>query len=274
MITGKVNAYREAVITLKVLGSEGREQQIEAVVDTGFTGFLTLPSAFIAALRLPWRRRGRAELADGSATVFDVYEARVLWDGEDRRIAIDSAETEPLIGMSLLYGYALTVQVIDGGSVTIQKVGAESRLTGLMLTDQRVTIAECADWEVGTPMTLVLELTRDEEDQLREKAAQRGQDVLDYTLGLVRQDLHQEQPGEGKTLAETLAGRIGRFEHDGPGYRNRPANYDQNAAPSPHTHSIMELEGLGADLWRNEQGNLIDAQEYVDDLRREWDDRP
>ena len=70
-------------------------------------------------------------------------------------------------------------------------------------------------------MTLVLELTRDEEDQLRERAARSGQDVLAYTLGLVRQDLHQEQPGEGKTLAETLAGRIGPFEHDGPGYRTQ-----------------------------------------------------
>jgi hypothetical protein len=33
--------------------------------------------------------------------------------------------------------------------------------------------------------------------------------------------------------------------------------------------SILELEGLGADLWEG-----IDAQEYVNELRKEWDHRP
>ncbi len=34
-------------------------------------------------------------------------------------------------------------------------------------------------------------------------------------------------------------------------------------------HSILELAGLGAEIWEG-----IDAQDYVNDLRREWDDRP
>jgi hypothetical protein len=32
------------------------------------------------------------------------------------------------------------------------------------------------------------------------------------------------------------------------------------------THSIMELEGLGADIWKG-----IDAQEYVREGRESWD---
>jgi hypothetical protein len=35
------------------------------------------------------------------------------------------------------------------------------------------------------------------------------------------------------------------------------------------THSLLELEGLGAGLWHG-----MDAQEYIDELRREWDHRP
>jgi hypothetical protein len=31
----------------------------------------------------------------------------------------------------------------------------------------------------------------------------------------------------------------------------------------------MELHGLGAEIWQG-----IDAQEYVEQLRSEWDDRP
>lgn len=33
-------------------------------------------------------------------------------------------------------------------------------------------------------------------------------------------------------------------------------------------HSIMDLKGLGADLWEG-----IDPQEYVNQLSDEWDDR-
>ena len=91
-----------------------------SVIDTGFDGSLSLPSAIVVQLGLPWRQRGRALLADGSESVFDIYEAIVDWDGEARRIAVDEAETVPLIGMSLLEGYEFTVQVQRGGSVTIR----------------------------------------------------------------------------------------------------------------------------------------------------------
>jgi hypothetical protein len=53
-------SYREAIINVVISGSRGQEQEIEAIVDTGFTGSLSLPPAMIAALGLPFRRRGRA----------------------------------------------------------------------------------------------------------------------------------------------------------------------------------------------------------------------
>ena len=119
MITGYVTVYREAVISLSVQGSEGQSREIDAVIDTGFNGFLTLPASLIQELGLVWRRRGRAMLADGSDSLFDIYEAIVTWDDRSRRIAVDEVNSDPLIGMSLLYGYELTVQVIDGGRVVI-----------------------------------------------------------------------------------------------------------------------------------------------------------
>ena len=119
MITGHVTIYREAVISLSVKGPEGQSREIDAVIDTGFNGFLTLPASLIQELGLVWRRRGRAMLADGSDSLFDIYEATVTWDDRPRRIAVDEVNSDPLIGMSLLYGYELTVQVIDGGRVVI-----------------------------------------------------------------------------------------------------------------------------------------------------------
>ena len=120
MITGIVTVTREAVISLMVRGPNGQEQEIEAVIDTGFDGSLTLPLALITALGLPWRRRGRALLADGNDSVFDIYEATVLWDGTARRVSVDEVDVVPLVGMSLLYGYELTVQIVEGGSVRLK----------------------------------------------------------------------------------------------------------------------------------------------------------
>jgi clan AA aspartic protease len=120
MITGVVTDRREAVIRLKVSGPAGQDQEIEAVIDTGFDGWLSLPSTIIAQLGLRWRRRGRALLADGSESIFEIYEATVDWDGELRRIPVDQAETFPLVGMSLLEGYELSVQIQRGGNVTLR----------------------------------------------------------------------------------------------------------------------------------------------------------
>ena len=120
MITGVVTDDRQAIIHLIVRGPAGQEQEIEAIIDTGFDGSLSLPSSTMVQLGLPWRQRGRALLADGSESVFDIYEATVDWDGEARRIAVDEAETVPLIGMSLLEGYELTVQIQRGGNVTLR----------------------------------------------------------------------------------------------------------------------------------------------------------
>ena len=74
----------------------------------------------ITALDLPFRRRGRAPLADGSETLFDIHQATVTWDGSLRRIPVAAADVDPLVGMDLLDGYELTVQVVDGGRVSIR----------------------------------------------------------------------------------------------------------------------------------------------------------
>jgi predicted aspartyl protease len=50
MIKGRVNAHREALIPLPLRDSQGEERAIEAVIDTGYNGFLTLPPDLIKLL--------------------------------------------------------------------------------------------------------------------------------------------------------------------------------------------------------------------------------
>lgn len=63
-----------------------------------------------------------ALLADGRETVFDIYEASVVWDGQLRRVAVDAVDAAPLIGMHLLEGYELTIQVVRGGNVLAKRL--------------------------------------------------------------------------------------------------------------------------------------------------------
>ena len=119
MITGVV-LFDEGRIRSKVIGSRGREQEVEAVIDTGYTASLTLPPALIGTLGLRWQSLDRGTLADGSECLFDVYDARVVWDGKLRRVLVAEADTDPLVGMRLLRGYELKLQVRSRGKLTIK----------------------------------------------------------------------------------------------------------------------------------------------------------
>lgn len=120
MIQGVVSRSCEATISLVVVNENRQTKLITAVIDTGYTGFLSLPSAIITELNLSWTGIDRGTLGDGSEVTFEIYAAKVIWDGEYRDIPISEAETDPLIGMSLLYGYDLHIQAVEGGIVTIK----------------------------------------------------------------------------------------------------------------------------------------------------------
>ena len=120
MIEGVVNAAYEAVVSLSLQGADGRTQEIEAVVDTGYTGFLTLPFTLVDELGLPFAYVGRAFLANDDEVEFDVHDVTVLWDGQPREVRAAATGSTPLVGMMLLDGHDLNIQVRDGGRVVIQ----------------------------------------------------------------------------------------------------------------------------------------------------------
>jgi clan AA aspartic protease len=120
MMQGVVNSRREATLTVVVGNANQQLQAISALIDTGFTGFLSLPSAIIADLNLPWSASDIGTLGDGSETLFDLYTAVVIWNGQYRDIYIAESETEPLLGMAMLYGYRLQVDAVEGGIVRIE----------------------------------------------------------------------------------------------------------------------------------------------------------
>ncbi len=127
MMTGVVRG-REARIRLQVRGPRGRRQDVEAVIDTGYTAWLALPPALVALLGLTWQGVGRGILADGTETLFDVYRSSVVWHGRSRRIVVAEAGTIPLVGMALLTGSELKMQVRSNGKVTVKALSKRRRV--------------------------------------------------------------------------------------------------------------------------------------------------
>ena len=120
MIHGVVNQNCEATIPLVIINEKKQTKLIDAVIDTSYTVYLSLPSEIITALDLNWTGVDRWTLGDGSEVTFEVYAATIIWDGQYRTIPVNEAETDPLVGMSLLYGYDLRIRAVEGGKVTIE----------------------------------------------------------------------------------------------------------------------------------------------------------
>lgn len=117
----------EGIVRLSVISQRGQREEVEANVDTGYDGFLTLPPTMIRELELRWITYGDATLADGSEIEFDVHEGEILWDRRRVVIPIDSSDSMPLIGMRLLEGFEVTLQVRQDGPVLIKRMKPPSK---------------------------------------------------------------------------------------------------------------------------------------------------
>ena len=121
MITGRVTADA-AVIAVQLCGTNGQIETVEAILDTGFNGFLTLPLLQIARLGFPYEGNMEAVLGDGREIMMDMFLATVLWEGQLREGTVLAAADTPLVGMALLTGSRVTLEVKDGGLVTIDRI--------------------------------------------------------------------------------------------------------------------------------------------------------
>jgi clan AA aspartic protease len=122
MISGLVNDRYEAILRLQVRGTNQVEIDWDATVDSGFTASLTLPTSIISSLGLVRLSRGETVMADGSIRHFDHDSAEVAWDGEWRKILVSAVGADCLIGMKLLAGYELRIEVVPEGVVEISSL--------------------------------------------------------------------------------------------------------------------------------------------------------
>ena len=120
MLTGYVTSDNEAVLPIEVLGSDGRILPVEAGIDTGYNGFLTLSGRMIEDLGLTYIGPARAALGDGHEVRMDLFLAAIQWEGELRDVLVLESEGGTLAGMALLDGCRVVMDVEEGGMVVIE----------------------------------------------------------------------------------------------------------------------------------------------------------
>ncbi len=122
MIHGKVTTMLEATIDIEVSGPNLTSEQTQAVIDTGFNGYLTLPSHLVSLLNLPLAGSRYATLGDGSVVTLEAYYATISWHGQSRKVLVLQGDGAALVGMSLLRGSRVSMDVVADGDVVIEEL--------------------------------------------------------------------------------------------------------------------------------------------------------
>ncbi len=92
---------------------------LDFVVDTGFTGYLSLPLRAVDAMQLPYLEDIPATLADDTDVNMAVHLGRIRWNGGERDVRILAGVRRPLLGTALLAGHEMLAQFQDGGTLTL-----------------------------------------------------------------------------------------------------------------------------------------------------------
>ena len=108
------------IIPLVVRGRDGGLRRYQAVLDTGFTGTVALPAPDVQRLGLSDPQPENVTFANGESADCDVYLANVIWDGEEQVAQVYAIGNEPLVGMHLLDGSRVTMDVAEGGAVVTE----------------------------------------------------------------------------------------------------------------------------------------------------------
>ncbi len=98
---GFIDADLQAVVPLTVTRGT-RTETVEFIIDTGFSGFLSVSPAMVERFNRPVGGIQQGVTADGRIGFFEVVDVSILWHG---RAQIFEAQVldEPLIGTRLLH---------------------------------------------------------------------------------------------------------------------------------------------------------------------------
>ena len=118
MVTGTVDPFLNAFVRLEFTGANGVLVGRDMLFDTGFSEYFSLPQDLIDILGYPVKSKENVTFSDGIKREVTIYDGRVLWDGQEQAVPIHSLNGDPLLGMSQVENYLITIPARVGETVT------------------------------------------------------------------------------------------------------------------------------------------------------------
>ena len=107
-------------LTLELPITTGTTRGFDFILDSGFEGDLTLPPDLLPGLDMSYAGELPFALADLTLRTRPVYQILLEWQGEERIAAIVAMEGNPLLGVGLLRGNLVQMEMDEGGEVTVE----------------------------------------------------------------------------------------------------------------------------------------------------------
>ena len=125
MAEGRVTGGKPFV-TVVLLGGDGSRHPFTVVLDTGFDGELMLPRSVIRRFGFAYRGMRSGILADGSRFETPAFTTEILWQNQQSMVSVYESESEYLLGIHLLWGQRLAMDVIEGGRIVIEDIPSDA----------------------------------------------------------------------------------------------------------------------------------------------------
>ena len=114
------SADRQVFGSIEVVDAEGRLRPVEVLLDTEFTGCLTLSAETVRQLGLSSVGRRTLKSANGEWSASEAYLATASWHGHLADVLVLESDSAPLLGMTLLWGSRATLETDRQGAPQIE----------------------------------------------------------------------------------------------------------------------------------------------------------
>ena len=120
MIEGIVNNFDEPIIKLDIHLSGNNSKKVNAIIDTGFNGYISIPTTIIEESNWDFLGTEEYELANGDIVEERVYLGKIIFDGDELQVfSLTNRTKDVLIGTKVLKNKILKVDFKDS-KVTIE----------------------------------------------------------------------------------------------------------------------------------------------------------
>ena len=111
------SGYLFPSVPIKIHHDQGQPKLVEALLDSGFSGMVSLPAETVKELELKYVRTQEVTLADGTLQAVEVFAGSVCFAGKWRKTSVLSTGDEATVGMGLISGGNISFDAVPGGDI-------------------------------------------------------------------------------------------------------------------------------------------------------------